>query len=287
MIHPLYMNDVDFNVDPDTPIYTGFGYANAAKGMVDSFEYSASTICILLSGEVLISGDDIEPMTITGGSMAVFPPHLHHVATVLEDARVVFLYVIGENSAFCESILTPESCEDVPEDDHMLHALPVKPILTQFAEQVATYITDRKFSQDISYIKQQELMVLLSTYYTQEELRHLLMPLYRSCRSFYGKVMSMGYEFKAIDEMASELHMSRSTFIRRFKETFDDTPQSWLIKLRTNLLYNFLTFSELSLAEVSFKLKFSSQQRMSTFCKERLGGTPMEIRSGEVKVRRL
>lgn len=282
-MHPLYFKEADFNSDPNEVIRMGFGFVRAPKGAQDYFDYSVSTIAFLISGKVHIWGEDLDPITLEGGHMAAFPTNIHHVIETLEDTTAVFLYVIGDNMSFCESILNSESRDNLPVDDHRLHVQPIVPILQLFSQQIAAYIEDRKFTHDISYIKQQELTALLSSYYSQEQLRDLLAPIYRTGRSFYGKVMGMSNLFLTVESMAKRLNMSRSTFLRRFRETFNESPKCWAIHMKCNLLFKALYYTEEPLISITRRLHFSSQQRMSAFCKVHLGGTPMEIRQGEVK----
>ena len=83
--------------------------------------------------------------------------------------------------------------------------------------------------------------------------------------------------------MAEKVCMSRPTFIRHFKRCFGETPKAWVSKVKGEALFKALRDTNDTLEEIANQFKFSSVQRLSTFCKETLGGTPSEIRNGEVK----
>ena len=76
--------------------------------------------------------------------------------------------------------------------------------------------------------------------------------------------------------------MSRPTFIRHFKTCFGEPPKTWVNKVKGEALFKALRNTNDTLEEIANQFKFSSVQRMSTFCKETLEGTPHEIRSGKV-----
>lgn len=205
----------------------------------------------------------------------------------MEDSLAIFLYIIGDYKSFCESILLRDAHKDIEPYDGELHTLPILPDLRTFTEQIVNYCDEQKVYRDISDIKQQELIVLLSSYYTKEQLHYLLSPLYAFGESFYGKVIKMGYQLLSTEDMANELNMSRPTFFRHFKKAFQQSPKNWLLQQKAIKLAVALTTTEESLVNITYHLKFSSQQRMTTFCKTYLGGTPLEIRTGKVRIKHI
>ena len=54
-------------------------------------------------------------------------------------------------------------------------------------------------------------------------------------------------------------------------------------KVKGEALFKALLNTSDTLEQIANQFKFSSVQRLSTFCKETLGGTPSEIRNGVVK----
>lgn len=207
-------------------VRTGFGYAQAEKGSTDYFEHTASTIAMLLEGEVEITGDLIGTTIATAGNIGCFPTGVYHNISIREDTKALFLYIIGDNQTFCEGVLTPETLADMPLIDTKFHTLPITPMVRLFADQVKNYILDRtRLANDISWEKQTELRALLASCYSQKELAQMLAPLFRINDPFYTKVMELTPRFATIEEMAESLNMSRSTFIRRFHHTFNESPR--------------------------------------------------------------
>lgn len=79
-------------------------------------------------------------------------------------------------------------------------------------------------------------------------------------------------------ELAATAELSQFHFARAFKESTGRSPHSYLIEQRVNRAKELLADSELSIAEVSFAVGFSSQSHL-TFHFHRLNGmTPARFR---------
>ncbi len=277
-----FLREADMNYTPSEVVTTGFGYAQAEKGVKDYFDYSVSTVALLLEGEVQITGEDLSSTRVTAGNMACFPKNVYHNIDILEDCTAVFLYILGDNVSFCEKVLTRESLDHMPVLDHRIHTLPIVPILRTFADQITMYIRDRqRLCRDISFIKQRELRALMSVYYSQSQLRTFLAPLFRTSDTFYSQVMSMAVGFPTVAVMARRLHMSRSTFLRRFQDNFNETPKEWATRLKCRFLYRALRETNEPMASIACRLRFCTLQRMAAFSKHHLGLSPHEIREGK------
>ncbi len=285
MIYPQYFKEADFNTNPDEIIRMGFGFVKVGAGACDYFDDSVSTLAFLVDGKVKISVEGVTPIVLNAGQMAIFPTKFRHMIDILEDTIAVFLYIIGDDRTFCEQVLGSDMVDSLPADDNTIHTLHMVPPIDLFARQIAFYIGDKKFNRDISFLKQDELVTILTSYYDRAEMLHFLAPLYHTSQTFYGKVMSLSNNFLTVEEMADRLRMSRSTFTRTFKKIFGMQPKDWAIHLRATLLHKALIETDEPLNLLAQRLKFSSQQRLASFCKEQFDATPSAIRSGEVVIR--
>ncbi len=281
------MKDANFSTNSYEVVRMGFALIRATKGEQDLTDNPVSALAFLLKGKVRITAKNHEPKDIPSEKITIIPSEAPYKIDIIEDSVAVFLYIIGDYKSFCESILLRDAHKDIEPYDGLIHTLPILPDLKSFMEQIVTYCEGQKVQRDISDIKQQELTVLLSSFYSRDQLHYLLSPLYAFGESFYGKVIKMGYQLLSPNDMANELNMSRPTFFRHFKKAFNQSPKNWLLQQKAIKLAVALTTTEESLVNITYHLKFSSQQRMTTFCKAYLGDTPLEIRTGKVQIKHI
>lgn len=95
---------------------------------------------------------------------------------------------------------------------------------------------------------------------------------------FIGQVLSLCQEINTVDELANRMNLSLSTFNRKFQSSFNISPYKWMIKKKTEKVYNAIIESESPLKQVADEVGFSSLSQMIDYCKKHIGMTPGEIR---------
>lgn len=259
----------------------GFGELEAELGEDLKVSSSFGIVVMLLEGELLVVGHDGPLLRVSARQMFTLPPHVDFTIHVLQKSKAIRLYIIGDKLDFCHRVVSEEQ---IRQTDDMLYALPMLPVVDTFAEQMGVYICDKLLCCEIHQLKQRELSALLQAYYRPMVLQRFLAPLYANDSSFIEKVMELSTSFLTVDQMAEQLNMSRSTFMRHFSKNFKEPPLQWLKRIRTKALFDSLHDMSLSLEQVARKLKFTSQQSMNAYCRKNIGATPMQVRGGEVTV---
>lgn len=127
-------------------------------------------------------------------------------------------------------------------------------------------------------IKSEEVFFLIQTFYTKDELIHFFYGILKKDTEFAHLVSQNFIISQTIEELACITHCSISTFKRKFKETFNDTPHNWIIRQKAKFIYRDLGNQNLSLSDISDKYHFSSLSHFSAFCKRVYGRPPSEIR---------
>lgn len=261
----------------------GFRVIREKKGVVSHTAASRTAMIFLLEGALHVEGKRFPGFTVHANQMFPMPADVDNSIRFVEDSLALVLYFIDSKFKFCHNIITDEMIKNAPKRADWLFALDmIKPVVV-LARQTADYVIDGLLCCDIQLIKQREFMAVMQAYYSKDELVPFLVPLYGVDLTFQDTIIAMSRSYPSIDEMAEKVCMSRPTFIRHFKRCFGETPKAWVSKVKGEALFKALRDTNDTLEEIANQFKFSSVQRLSTFCKETLGGTPSEIRNGEVK----
>lgn len=261
----------------------GFRVIREKKGVVAHTAASRTAMIFLLEGALHVEGKRFPGFTVHANQMFPMPAGVDNSIRFMEDSLALVLYFIDSKFKFCHNIITDEMIKNAPKRADWLFALDmIKPVIV-LARQTADYVMDGLLCCDIQLIKQREFTAVMQAYYPKDELVQFLVPLYGVDLTFQDTIIAMSRTYPSIDEMAEKVCMSRPTFIRHFKQCFGETPKAWVSKVKGEALFKALRDTNDTLEEIANQFKFSSVQRLSTFCKETLGGTPSEIRNGEVK----
>lgn len=242
-----------------------------------------TAMLFLLEGVLRVEGKRFPGFTVHANQMFPMPAGVDNSIRFMEDSLALVLYFIDSKFKFCHNIITDEMIKNAPKRADWLFALDmIKPVVV-LARQTADYVIDGLLCCDIQLSKQREFTAVMQAYYSKDELVPFLVPLYGVDLTFQDTIIAMSRTYPSIDEMAEKVCMSRPTFIRHVKQCFGETPKAWVSKVKGEALFKALRDTNDTLEQIANEFKFSSVQRLSTFCKETLGGTPSEIRNGEVK----
>ena len=84
-------------------------------------------------------------------------------------------------------------------------------------------------------------------------------------------------QVETAQELIDRLNMSPSAFKRKFRETFGISARQWLIRKKEQKLIRDILMTNISIAELAEKYKFTANY-MTTFCRKRFGKSPTELR---------
>lgn len=96
--------------------------------------------------------------------------------------------------------------------------------------------------------------------------------------SFKRYVLSNVDDCATLEDLIAGSNMSRSTFIRHFKEVFKEAPSKWMLRRKSENIIQDIRFTMIPFSELSEKYKFSSPAYFTTFCKKNFGKTPQQLR---------
>lgn len=127
-------------------------------------------------------------------------------------------------------------------------------------------------------LKRDELFLYLRAYYTKHDLALFFREFLGESHSFKHYVLMNVDECGTLDELIANSNMSRSTFVRHFREVFKEAPSKWMLRRKMENIIRDIRFTSVPFAELSEKFKFSSPAYFTTFCKKNFGKTPQQLR---------
>lgn len=154
----------------------------------------------------------------------------------------------------------------------------IKYPLNIYVMLVQRYIQDDVMSHALSLSKLDELFFIFKHYYDQTEIQKLFLPIVSSVPSFkvlvYSK-MKTGYN---VDDLASACQMGKRTFVRKFKDAFDDMPpHQWIQMEKRKKVLQFMSRSGVTISDVIQKFNFYDASHFTKFCKKYYQKTPGEL----------
>ena len=126
-------------------------------------------------------------------------------------------------------------------------------------------------------IKKEMLFIELRGFYQKEDLARFFAPILGTDNDFKENVLRIYPQVETAQELIDRLNMSPSAFKRKFRETFGISARQWLIRKKEQKLIRDILMTNISIAELAEKYKFTANY-MTTFCRKRFGKSPTELR---------
>ncbi|MBQ9116085.1 MAG: AraC family transcriptional regulator [Clostridia bacterium] len=88
------------------------------------------------------------------------------------------------------------------------------------------------------------------------------------------------YEKLSLDQLAAQLHISKSNIIRVFKKHYGITPYEYLIGLKIDTAKLLLKNTQMTIGEIAERVQISDQHYFSSLFLSRVGVRPKDYRAG-------
>lgn len=155
--------------------------------------------------------------------------------------------------------------------------LPRVPILNAWLDSTLRYMTECS-SSEIFELKVRELFFIFRTFYDRATIDRFLSSFHCHNKGFRGFVFSHHLECRTVEELATKMNLSLSSFKRHFQQEFGCSPLKWMHEERAKHVYLDLTNPDLSLQEIADKQLFSSVSYLCAFSRKMFGNTPLQLR---------
>jgi len=156
-------------------------------------------------------------------------------------------------------------------------------ILKSYIEGLMVYFNNPSlFNTDVAKLKLKELISLLYSL-NSHGIREILSDLFNPYQINFKKVISNNlFNNLSLTDLATLLHLSESTFKRKFKEIYDVSPGQYIQQKRLEKAAQLLTTSTKRITEICYECGFSDPSNFSKAFSKHYQKTPSEYQSGNL-----
>jgi AraC-like DNA-binding protein len=148
--------------------------------------------------------------------------------------------------------------------DFNLKKIEINRLLDNFRESISILIDNPELADDnIVKTKLKEFILLISKSQESPSQLDFLAALFKpNDVEFKTTVQHNLYSNLSLDQLAALCHVSTSSFKRKFKESFDDSPKKYIAKKKVEKAAELLKAKDLRVSDVAYDVGFDS---LSTF----------------------
>lgn len=257
----------------------GFTYRESKAGERYVFEnIEHYTLIFILSGRARISCNEFSNHIFEAGYICLLPIAADCIWETLEDSSGIVL--LGDNEmTYCDRASLQNHAERWLNSLPAFNGLIIKPRLSEFLETIKNYVNDGIECPYMHHTKQRELSMIFRAYYSSIELTQFFLPTVKYVHEFEQFIMKNYLKMKGVKEFVDLSGLNTSTFNRRFKAHFGESPYQWMIKQKSKHIYHQLSVGTKTIAEIMREFDFSDASHFNRYCKTIFGASPTELRS--------
>lgn len=160
-----------------------------------------------------------------------------------------------------------------------LQLLSENQLLKPYIESLLLYFDNPEIvDEEVIVLKVKELLNLLYKI-NSNNIRDLLQDMFNPNNYDFKHLINKNiHEDLSTEEFAHLCNLSLSSFKRKFKEVFDDTPASYIKNKRLDKAAQLLRVSKERIIDICFECGFSNVDSFSKSFKQKHGSTPSEYR---------
>ena len=237
-----------------------------------------SVMIFLLKGEVSVSSGLHKGFVHKAGELVLHSRNSEFSFKVLKDC-VVLSCAFVQCLNLCNRYAFEQLINYLPDNyQYEFQTLPIKERLKEFCTLLIHCLDDGLQCAHFHENKENELFLLLRSYYSKEELAMFFQPLLATDLDFRDFIMDNYTLDINAAALAGKLNLTLKTFNRRFENTFGTSFHQWVIQKKVELICQDLMLTEKPVSEIAMDYNFSSASYLTSFCKKNIGKTPLQIR---------
>lgn len=164
--------------------------------------------------------------------------------------------------------------------DYNLKKVELDRLLENFRDSISILIDNPELAdENIVKTKLKEFILLVSKSQEAPSELDFLSALFKPLDiGFKSTIQHNLYANLSLDEMAALCHLSTSSFKRKFKETFDDSPGKFLSKKKVEKAAELLRTNKLRISDIAYDVGFDSLATFNRNFQNTFGKSPSEYR---------
>ncbi len=241
---------------------------------VHTFVYHA--LIFQLKGEVHINWGEHKDVVIRAGEMYFLPRGAEITGYIVGEVNfVVAIINRGMTAKELNDMRMMKAYETF--DKYEFKPMVMHPPMLRLAESIQEYLVSGVNCTHLHQAKFNELYVILHWYYSQADNAQLFHPMAGAISEFRNFILDNFHITTSIDDLLSKSNMSRSTFDRKFRETFATTPRKWIEEHTRQLITSKASEPNVRAKDIMYEVGVYNSSQFTKLCKRLCGVAPSKL----------
>lgn len=239
--------------------------------------YRAHRILFVLSGKIYVCIDGTENHYLAENQCLFLVKNRTTTLRAQDESEACVLY-FNNRIILCHNDLLVNVASHEKRRTFEVPVLPVLLPLRVFFNNLGMALENSKLNIPCYHIvKQHELFMLMWNLYEKEQLGCFFRNILKPKDDFRQFVLSTYLQAATLEEMARIASLSKSTFIRRFNDTFGETYHKWRVKQKVADIQQAVQDGMRTEEELIGMFGFQSYRALYNFCLRNLKMTPKKL----------
>ncbi|MEA5006128.1 MAG: AraC family transcriptional regulator [Rikenellaceae bacterium] len=254
---------------------SGFKELSVKKGsIIDCSELFALVLVCVTKGRIrLLVGHQKEEI-FSGREMFLMRTG-SGMLEVIHNAEIVLLILDDEWGAFYKDLKDQSHIITGKKFLFQLPSLEIKPGLELFLEALSDESRMKHYNRN----PQDEMRIQLKKTYSKRTLIHFMALLDESVSDFYDFINTNYSRYKGVEELILLSGLTQSTFNRKFREYFGDSPYQWILSRRADQIQRRLIAGGEAIRTIMKDFGFIDASHFNRFCRSMFGKTPTQMKN--------
>jgi len=256
----------------------GFRHLVFQKGeIIPSVDKENNHLLLLIKGEIKILCNEYSRI-LKAGELILIPKSAETSIFIQENADMV-IHSFTYCSNMCDHFAFEKLTTYANKITYNFEPTKIVQPIYKFLELLIFYLDNKLLCKHIQDIKQTEMFMIFRAFYTKEECAALFYPLLSVNIDFKYMVLDNFQKVKTVQELADICCLSLTTFNRKFKVFFKDSPYNWILKQKGKHILMKLRQSNIPICDIIEEYGFSSPGHFTSYCKTHFNMTPTQLRT--------
>ncbi|MFI3295532.1 MAG: AraC family transcriptional regulator [Rikenellaceae bacterium] len=237
---------------------------------------STHVLVFQLEGETHLNWGDHKDIVIQPGEMYFLPRGAEVSGYIVGDVNFV--------EAIIERDMTAKELDDLRKmksheqfKSYEFRSMAMHPSMLRLAESVRDYLLSGVNCSHLHEAKFSELYVILHWYYSIADNAQLFYPMAGAISEFRNFILDNFRLTCSVDELVEKANMSRSTFDRRFKDTFGTTVRCWIEEQTRQKIISMASEPNISVKDIMYDVGVYNSSQFTKLCRRLCGVTPSAL----------